>query len=119
MRVTRLQKIQALKESIAHWKRMIKWVKRQDPNGWASSNEMYYKLNETWGASACALCNIFNTINRYHCQGCPIKSDPRCCKEYELVDDSNTWKEWLTNSKGMLKLLKTKKAELEKKKAKQ
>lgn len=113
MRVTRLQKIQALKESIAHWRRMIKWVKTQNPKDFASSKGMYYKLHETWGATNCALCNIFNVAYN-HCRNCPIRTgDGCCCKEYEEVDNSNIWKEWLTSAKGMLKLLETKKAELE------
>jgi hypothetical protein len=59
--------LRALRESIAHWKRMLAGKERpgEQPNGW-------------W----CSLCTLFNWDGDGGCSACPVrqKTGLRCCQ---------------------------------------
>lgn len=52
----------ALEGSIAHWERLLKCVKDDDPAG---------ARQEGWGPDSCALCQEFYDNG---CEGCPVKA---------------------------------------------
>ena len=89
----------AIQESIEHWTRMIKWVKKQPKNDWTSRNYMELKINESWFSDDCDLCKIYKDEYGINCKKCPLhKSGNDCdnCKSiWRKIYDSNTWKEWL------------------------
>jgi len=97
---------QAIKESISHWKRMIKWVsKLKNKKGFPYEGNMELLLGESWSAEDCSLCQ------RYFCSGCPLYKAGKGCEEgvspWRRVTNSATWSEWLKNSKKMLKVLES------------
>ncbi len=66
--------LDALKESIAHWKRLASGKRN---------------VNERPSEQDCALCGIFLADNRY-CDGCPVKeaTGQTCC------EDTPFWRAW-------------------------
>ena len=97
---------QAIKESISHWKRMIKWVsKLKDKKEFPYENDMELHLGESWSAEYCSLCQ------HYDCFGCPLTRAGKCCEEgaspWRSVSNSTTWSKWLINARKMLKVLES------------
>lgn len=98
-----MTKLQALKKSIAHWKRMIKWASRQEPTGGACAFKISEAIKEDWGDKYCALCAMFHT-GIGQCIDCPVT--PACnslCSTWRTVAESNTWGEWVTAARFMLR----------------
>ena len=102
----------AIKKSIKHWKRMIKWVKRKykmtdEPN----INMMLMELGESWLGDFCPLCETFNV--GVHCKNCPLAKKYGDCgnsmskNNYKNVYKAKTWGEWLKESEIMLEQLRS------------
>ena len=94
---------QAVIGAIAHWRRMIKWVKIQPRNSKVAAEFMLDAIGEDWGGDCCPLC-IFHAHN---CQRCIIKPN---CKAYgsihHSINDAVCWRNWLVRANDMLKYLK-------------
>jgi hypothetical protein len=98
---------QAIKESISHWKRMIKWVSKLEDKGvLPDENDMELHLGESWFADCCPLCSQHNS-----CFGCPLYEAGKGCEEraspWRRVGTSTTWSKWLINARKMLKVLES------------
>ena len=110
---------QAIKDSIKHWERMIKWVKTQEVDS-VSEKAMDVALNgEDWYGPSCPLCDLMSE-NNWLCYSCPLFIIVGRCSECEdgyddnppinswsKVNDSATWTGWLIGAKSMLKELKS------------
>jgi len=104
--------VQAVKESIAHWERMIDWVStvvlsnENSPKN-ADSITMEYNLGENWTGEDCSLCKNFKK-----CVGCPLEEKYGRCdwgsrNLWKSVQNSWTWQEWYDNAKLFLGQLKS------------
>ena len=103
---------QAISESVAHWKRMIKWVikicvlnpfnlfRRPSPDG------MVLWINEYWHAEDCPLCRLYQWEI---CKKCPLQLKYGHCgnNEWDKVNKAKTWLTWLYHAFGMLRQLKS------------
>ena len=98
--------ITLLKQSIAHYKRMQRWVKKciklSSPgfkDEIPTAVEMYSKLGESWKANSCSLC----AWTELKCMKCPLYKrygrcdDPRRNAWLDL-HSSKTWEQWLKYS---------------------
>ena len=78
---------------------MIDWVKTQPKYNRSFHKRMERKINESWFARDCALCNIYRDRYEDNCDKCLLyKSYYRCDDPNSIwrkIYDSNTWKEWL------------------------
>lgn len=85
-----------LKErTLAHYDRMILWVKKQNPDENISHIKMLESLGEHWYCEYCPLCNEVSS-----CGDCPIyKSNEKFFDcfgtPWVKMSNSQTWKEWL------------------------
>lgn len=89
-------------KSIRHYKRMIRWVEKQDPNEKPYSGLMWTEINEQWGGHDCAYCKLYKGVS---CELCALA---KCCESgawYEL-DKSRTWAEWIDNAHLVIKYIK-------------
>lgn len=105
-----MTKSEAIKDSIAHWKRMIKWVKTQNPKTITSPTLMNYRIKQDWIDLYCSLCKkYYNDIDE--CLKCPLAIKYKPCSEkyssWRMVEMSINWEEWLINAKIMVKQLKS------------
>ena len=103
---------QAIRKSINHWKRMIKWVEKQDVTFKKLTPrmlDMSIKINESWCGDDCALCELYQPF----CEECPLASEYGFCSS---PDDRNAWKKtalavtwrgWLYHAKRLLKQLES------------
>lgn len=107
-----MTKAQAIKDSIAHWERMIKWAEQRMVN--FSSDMMFQSLGEDWYADHCSLCRGYykEDGNTYEesCGYCPLyKHVGKACNEASHVWVKFTLllpkRKWINNAKKMLKLL--------------
>ena len=108
MKVTKEEIRNAAKESLKHWKRMQRWVKKQPPENKVNKFLMFQDIAEMWYGFSCALCNLFSGRCQCHIQEveCPI--NPWCLNElsaWRKVNEAITWNEWLRASEGMIKEL--------------
>ena len=105
--ITKEDITKAVEESIAHWKRMIAWVEKQNPDDPSYYNKMFTELDEKWHSENCPLCNLFGK----GCSECPLARKYHRCgispNIWIKVSRSKTWGEWLTNAKEMLKQLES------------
>jgi hypothetical protein len=103
----------ALKSSVAHWERMISFVKRLDPAEAPDRILMQVNIMENWSEEFCPLCNIF-PINSFDkkCIPCPLYTIGEYCDNFRMdtlwkdVTKSSSWKEWLEYANEMLIVLK-------------
>lgn len=102
--------IRAIKKSIAHWEKMRKWAVEQE--GAVDSYLMFKSMGTSWGASSCPLCHMFNRtlFGDLSCKDCPLRkcepyNDHVCVKAWQDVDQSTTWKEWVSNADRLIGLL--------------
>lgn len=104
-----MTKLQAIKNSIKHWKRMRRWVKEVIDGGGGSDRSdgiiMRSYINETWSGSYCDLCSKYE----HRCSKCPITEISVHCNIgiWTRINTAYTWNEWYLNSTKMLKLLKS------------
>jgi len=105
--------LELVKQSIAHWKRMIQWVETQpDTVGMrisALSYTMQEAIDESWYSDHCPLCNEYNDI----CDECPLAKHYGSCvgtvgdNAWQGFSDKTSWKTWLPVARKMLRQLKT------------
>jgi len=104
--------IDAVKQSIAHWERMIQWAMKQPGDAEVLRYIMCKQIGETWNASDCALCRIhLREPGFVVCGNCPVANAGFQCLEFgspwSQVNLSKTWKQWLKEAKVMLKTLQS------------
>lgn len=111
--------MKALKETIAHWERMIAWA-RARTNYYITSIpplcefEMFEAIKESWYSDSCPLCALFYYVQNDVCsEKCPIFQAYGECGEEEATDnlwlnveDSESWYEWVINAKKFLEQIK-------------
>jgi len=109
-----MTKKQAIEDSIKHWKRMIRWAKKQPAkktmNSITMRLAMYHKLHESWIGEYCALCKKFPK-----CKNCPVAKSYGICgmsaycpkNSWADVNSSKNWGEWVIAAKQMLEQLKS------------
>ena len=103
-----MTKRQAIKASCEHWKRMIKWVKKQPRKDYSSRSNMWHAIKENWRGGYCPLCKLYPN----GCVDCPLAKKYGNCSSYDVnawksVAISFTWQEWLIAAKKMLKQLES------------
>ena len=107
-----MTKLEALRESVAHWTRMIEWART---NTKLTVSDMYDILGEGPNSRYCALCQLY--IVR-HCELCPLDEiEERCSTTGSLFDLTVNYKhdlsQWVHYAERMLETLQqlTKKEE--------
>ena len=99
--------------TIAHWVRMINWVKSIDlENSIVIMDNMFKSIGESWSGSHCSYCKKYM---RGGCRGCPLAKKYGQCDDEDSsninmwikVNRSATWREWLKNAEMFLEQLKT------------
>jgi hypothetical protein len=96
---------QAIKNSIDHWKRMIRWAEKENEDDYTIPYSMYYEIKEEWYSKHCPLCSKF--LDKVNLK-CPLVN--RCCKGgchpyWYGVNSAVTWVEWLIYAKKLLAVL--------------
>ena len=101
-----------IKKSIDHWKKMIKWAKKQVPHEMVAHWKMKQSLKEAWFANDCWLCYVY--LDDDVCSNkCPLyKEYGRCGSDcsrnyWRKVVISSNWGNWVKNAKTFLKQLKS------------
>lgn len=90
------KQFKALKNSRAHWKRMIKWVEKQPQQERPQQITMRFCINEEWNGDYCACCQMLMKIPG--CDLCPFMLfyKVHCYdKGWGSVDEAKTWERWL------------------------
>lgn len=101
---------EAIKDSIAHHKRMLAWAEKQDLRELVDRDEMLGRIGEIWSADDCALCSKYFEKN---CEGCPLDKKYGSCFEtnakniYMKLNHSPNWGEYVKNEKLMIKQLES------------
>ena len=95
-----------LEASIKHWTKMIRWVKRQDPNEVVNYEKMLQHIHEEWSGTYCSLCHYYVSS----CYDCILVTHTgmSCSSVGSLwckVDCARTWGGWLKCAKSMLATL--------------
>ena len=110
--------IEAIEDSIDHWKRMIKWVKKQDRRMAANPLSMLVGAGQDWSSDSCSLCQQQqNPRWEPGCPKCPLAQKYGLCSCVNLtsptknawgrVTAAKTWAGWLQHGKRMLKQLES------------
>lgn len=108
-------KLEALKLSVQHWKRMIRYMKEHGEEP-ASDVAMLESIGEFWSTRDCALCDKYSSV---FCRGCPLVDKKRggtCTPSYHIfVEAVNlniscagitpTWSSVLVHAKSVLRRL--------------
>ncbi len=108
--------VQAIKNSIAHWERMIEWVKGGNVDIWMVPYQdvMQNAIGESWNDKDCSLCNWSKSGTKSQhspCPICPLAKAGHICSGggslWQYVNNSTTWVSWIENAEVMLKVLKS------------
>lgn len=104
-----MTKQKAIKDSIAHWERMIKWAEKQD---FDDISIMDYALGETTGIADCPLCSKYKTDYINSCYICPLYKKFGVCSEnsktnFYVSAISLDRKDWIIKAKKFLKQLES------------
>jgi len=102
------------KDTIKHYKRMIKWVKKQSPDDSVNSNKMFREIGENWYSPSCSYCKKYLSSNdkpaTTECWRCELRSTSvpiRCCNGlWNYMEIACRWKEWILAAKKVLKYIK-------------
>jgi len=103
--------IQATQQSVDHWKRMIEWVKQQNPEWITDYHYMEIEIGESWYSEDCPLCEhfLYETV----CGNCPLRvvfgqcTDHSALNAWSNIRWARTWAEWLEAAEVMLLQLET------------
>jgi len=104
--------INAIKNSIEHWKRMIKWAKKQNKEHSVYQFSMKKIIKESWFTDDCKLCIKFKSDLR-GCGDCPLDEKyGRCTNSnsgnaWSKVNASKKWGMWVKKAEIMLKQLES------------
>lgn len=102
---------QAIWKSILHWRRMIKWVEKQDPKEGPADDEIFIGLREEPNVTYCSLCSLYYWDS--HCESCPLGEKFGKCiindskNAYSKVESAVTWAGWLYHARRLLKQLES------------
>lgn len=120
----------ATQDSIAHWERMIAWVKTRPPKEFVSIDAITRELSENWYGNHCAVCKLFSdgkisdnseggcysvyNGTEYNCPmimpgrpGCnSVVSCDHSPHSWQRLLNTHTWEQWLFHAKKILKHLK-------------
>ena len=94
--------------SLTHWRKMIRWVEKQDPDRPVNGLTMYMEISIDWYGEDCALCEwsrmkslrIQENEDEYirPCSLCPLFKRYGPCTGWRnvwwRVNASRTWGEW-------------------------
>ncbi len=97
------------RKTIAHYNKMIKWAKKQNPEESTSKELMYVEIKQNWTGLSCFYCSAYYGINDKCFGRCPLSTneDDYCCDHlWETMDRSRTWREWIENAKKVLDYIK-------------
>jgi len=105
-----MTKLQAIKKSIKHWEKMIKWAKEK------TSYSPYYltmkdSIGESWFEGDCPLCKKYMNDSTRECFGCPLGKKYGVCgtksNKWLAVYNSSTWGIWVLNANKLLRQLRS------------
>jgi hypothetical protein len=99
---------EAIKETIKHWERMIRWAKERDKSETVNPHNMVLELKEWWNGEHCPLCEKFG---KRSCGKCPPCRTCGVCSGqiyigtnlWGKVNSSLTWGEWTKECKIIFK----------------
>lgn len=102
-----MTKKEAINESIAHWKQMRKWVRKQPKDEKVSRGKMEKAIGESWYGGDCPLCQYY-----FVCGNCPLSQKyGECVYDNENawgdIYESKTWEEWLRYAEVMIQQLES------------
>jgi hypothetical protein len=104
----------AVNDSIDHWKRMIEWAKKQNPQELVIAEKMFNEIGEDWYGRFCPLCKIYyNGISLCVIEGeiCPLYEKYGGCgrngNAWASVAKATTWGEWVSKAEIMLSQLES------------
>ena len=101
-----ITKKEAVRLSINHWRRMIRWAKKQDQRGYADVQLMLDDIKDDWFSAHCSLCKL-------GCPNCPLDEKYGNCNvrhsdnQWYNVIESLTWGAWVKNAELLLEQLKS------------
>lgn len=103
-------KRKAIRLSIDHWLRMIKWVETQGKYDLADKEKMRLAIGEEWSGDFCQLCRTY-TI-RTTCDECPLYKRYGGCSSsnksaWWRACRASTWEKWLDAAQLMVKQLRS------------
>lgn len=107
-----MTKKQIIEETIAHWKWMIAWAKKQPQDAVPNVGNMELAIGEDWSGEYCPLCN------KYYCSICPLGIKFGACGDdnvknlWAIVIHSTSYKSWVKNAEKFLVQLKKLRKEL-------
>jgi len=82
-----MSKLEALRLSVQHWKRMIRYMKEHSEEP-VSANAMLESLGEWWSGMHCDICLMYSGVL---CSGCPMVDKKRggtCAPSYHKFKDA-------------------------------
>lgn len=92
---------------------MIEWVATQPQGATTDMYEMHDKLQECWKSDSCALCVKYHMLVKDEVikKDCPLgerrcEGSTSCCKEWEDVNHSLTWGDWLIKAEILIQKLR-------------
>lgn len=101
-----------LEESIAHWDRMVAWMKKQKHYYDPDTDDMRDAIGEHWYGDHCPCCKHAQSLSGRNdfCVDCPIViAGFKNCQEvgnpWLSVAESETNEEWLNNADKMILFL--------------
>lgn len=111
-----MTKRKAIKETLAHWKRMIEWAEYQPKNKYVNDYMMLEEIEEDWSSDFCFLCKKYIILHN-SCDLCPLTKkygkcnyfirDKKNKNKWHKVHSSTTWKEWVKNAKEFYKQIES------------
>ena len=101
--------VEALAATIQHWQRMILWAVKRDPTETVDSEVMVSAIQDEWYADHCALCQFTEGA----CRLCVVKPpchnadapEADCVSAWQVVNDVDTWGDWVHAAGRMLEVL--------------
>lgn len=110
-----MTRVARCKKTIAHWKRMIAWVKSVVADySVVDVDIMADCIGEDWYSNACSFCSAYSIYGdtwQPTCHPtCPIIAAhyPGCmsrASHWSAVDRTKTWRKWLSAAEKMLAML--------------
>ena len=97
------------KDAIKHYKRMIKWAKKQPPLEKQRGHKMLKEMGENWYSESCSYCkNYLIPPVPPGCWECVGNGIPKICCHglWNKMRHASTWGDWITAAKKVLKYIK-------------
>ncbi len=101
---------EAIKGSIAHWERMVKWADEQPPLDLVSWDNMEFAIKELPNAEGCYLCRVYN-MGFEGCPACPLAIEYGWCTNstnaFYDADSARHWHGFVKHGKRLIEQLKS------------